>query len=125
VTAPTGEERRSFAANLVTPRTVLIFAAGFLVALFLARVLPDAGLFHPEGRVVTVDTVITSSMETSRDVAAIVTEDGKTFEVPLDMLSVLGSDPFPTTGAMRQPARITYVVPREGSIEVVLIRPPE
>lgn len=125
--APTSGERRSFAADLVTPRTVLIFAAGFLVALLLARVLPDAGLFHPEGRVVTLDTVITgSTAPEAGGITAIGTQENKSFGVTDDVwdpeLLVLVKERAP--GPMSIRARIVYVIPQEGAETVVSIRAP-
>ena len=83
--ANTEGSRRAFAAALVTPRTALIFAAGFLLALLLARTIPSASLFHPEGQIIEKDVVITALNPTSippEFVEAIVTDEGESFDAP-------------------------------------------
>ena len=77
--------RRAFAADLVTPRTALIFVAGFLLALVLARMIPSASLFHPEGQIIEKDIVITGLNPTAippQFVEAIVTDEGEGLDAP-------------------------------------------
>ncbi|MEX2554025.1 MAG: hypothetical protein WEB06_00135 [Actinomycetota bacterium] len=116
----TGRTRTAFVANLISPRTVLIFMAGFLLALLSARMLPSAELFHPEGRIHTKDIVITLlNGQTLGELRGIATEEGESFggrpevwdgDLLQEAFAHLDSGDYP----LALPARITYVVPREG-----------
>lgn len=123
---PSGPQMR-FAARLITPRTLMIFAAGFGLALLLARILPDSSLFHPEGRVITVDTIITGTNDPGfGQITAIGVATNQSFSVHDGVWdgTLLDQVKEKAPGPMRIAARITYVVPREGSVSVVAIRQP-
>ena len=123
-----GAPRQRFAANLLSVRTLAIFAAGFLLALFLARTLPDAGLFHPEGRIVTKDIVITALNgigPSPADVQGIATSEGQGFAGSSE---VWDGDLLSEAIAMAQvsnnfrlDARIIYVIPPEGAVTTIRI----
>lgn len=120
--------RTTFAANLITPRSIVIFLAGFALALFLARTLPDVGLFHPEGRIVTLDTVITgSNAPEAGGLHAIATEGNKSFGVTDAVWDgfLLDQVMERAPGPMNIPARIVYVVPDEGPETVIRIEQPD
>lgn len=119
--------RTRFVAQLITPRTIAIFAAGFLLALLLARLLPGTEVFHPVVQVRTIDTLITiASVEDDLNLS-IGTEAGIGFGTIsamwdgtlLEEVKRLAGDP------MSVPARITYVIPNEGAVVPVFIRAPE
>jgi len=123
-----GAPKQRFVANLFTLRTLLIFAAGFALALLLARTLPGASLFHPEARLYTKDIVITALNGPSvADIRGIATETGEGFggdaEVwDADLLDQAVGLAQPTN-SFRLPARITYVVPSVGPVTTLRIEP--
>jgi hypothetical protein len=119
--------KTSFRANLFTLRTLLIFAAGFALALLLARALPSAELFHPEVQLHEKDVVITLlNGQTVASIRGIATTEGETFAGSAEVW-----DGELLNDAIRQyesrgnnlsiPARITYVVPREGPVELIRV----
>lgn len=117
----------AFTAKLASPRTALIFAAGFLLSLFLARALPDVGLFHPEGRIRTIDVKITIASVTDDLNLSIGTDSGKGFGTLSEMWDgILLQEVKRLAGnPMSVPARITYVIPKEGPELPLFIRSPE
>jgi hypothetical protein len=123
-----GAERSAFRARLFSVRTLLIFAAGFALALFLGRSMPGVGLFHPEGRIITKDIVITAfngyDGRSLASIQGIATKDGEGFgggsEVWDGDLLNEAVAMFDATGNWHfaLEARITYVIPRVTTIRI-------
>ena len=105
-------------------RTLLIFAAGFALALLLARTLPGATLFHPEGQMFKKDAFVTYAGESQPGVLNIQTTVGG-FVLPpgVGVNGVEEQIRARAPGGMHIPVVITYVVPREGTTSAVLIEP--
>jgi hypothetical protein len=120
-----GEERSAFKARLFSVRTLLIFAAGFALALLLSRTLPGATVFHPEGQMFKKDAFVTYAGQSQPgEVLQIRTTVGG-FDVPQGVFvnGVEEQIRARAPGGMRIPVVIIYVVPREGSVSAVLIEP--
>ena len=121
--------RTPFRANLFTLRTLFIFAAGFALALFLARTLPGTSLFHPEVQLHQKDIEIALlNGQTVASIRGLATSEGESFAGSSEVW-----DGILLNEAIRQyelrgnnlsiPARITYVVPREGPVELIRVEP--
>ena len=127
----TGDAPAPFRANLLSLRTILLLAAGFLLALFLARTLPESGLFHPEGRIITKNIVITAingfSPESIADIRGIASDAGSfggdTDTWDGDLLRRAHQMAIQTNNNFRLEARIRYVIPREGVYATIFIYP--
>jgi hypothetical protein len=125
--AASTSQKASFRANLVSLRTLLIFAAGFALALLLARVLPSAELFHPEAQVHEKDVVIALiNGSTVASIRGLATSEGEGFaggsEVwDGDLLNEVIQEYGLRGNNLSIPARITYVVPREGPVELIRV----
>jgi hypothetical protein len=124
-----GTSRQRLVANLLTVRSLMIFAAGFTLALLLARTLPGAELFHPEGQVHRKDVVIIALNGTrpvtfrgfltdKRDEFSSQLEawDGELLQKALD-LADQGNFRFALS------ARITYVVLPDGFRQAIRVEP--
>lgn len=115
----------TFRANLISFRTLFIFAAGFALALLLSRTLPGATLFHPEGQMFKKDAFVTyAGQSRPGEVLQINTTVGG-FDVPeaVGVNGVKEQIRARAPGPMHIPVVITYVVPREGIVSAVLIEP--
>ena len=122
---PTGGGRAEFRAYLLSFRTLFIFAAGFALALLLARTLPGAALFHPEGQMFKKDAFVTYAGQSEPgEVLQIKTTVGG-FDVPQGVFVNGAAEQIRARapGGMHIPVVIIYVVPREGSASAVLIEP--
>jgi hypothetical protein len=126
-----GPSRQRFVANFLTVRSLMIFAAGFALALLLARTLPGAELFHPEGQVHRKDVVIIALNGTrlvtfrgfltdKHDEFSSQWEewDGELLKRAL-YLADQGNFRFAL------PARITYVVLPDGFLQAIRVEPVE
>jgi hypothetical protein len=118
--------RQRFVANLLSVRSVLIFAAGFIMALLLARTMPGTELFHPEGQMFRRDAVITGAGPQNNIGGFQLTTSIGGFDVPSSAVFVNGvfeqvKDKAP--GQMQIPVIITYVLPKAGYQSAVLIEP--
>ena len=126
-----GTPKTPFRANLLSLRTLLIFASGFLLALLLARTLPETGLFHPEGRIITKDIVITALNGFNPDSVAFVhgiASDVGSFAADSDvwdgdLLQQAFEMAKQTDNNFRLDARIRYVIPNEGVYATIFIYP--
>jgi hypothetical protein len=118
--------RQRFVANLLSVRSVLIFAAGFIMALLLARTMPGTELFHPEGQMFRRDAVITGAGPQNNIGGFQLTTSIGGFDVPSSAVFVNGvfeqvKDKAP--GQMQIPVIITYVLPKAGYQSAALIEP--
>jgi hypothetical protein len=119
-----GSAKTTFRADFFSLRTLLILAAGFALAVFLARILPGAALFHPAGQVFTKDAFITGAgLSDSGPTLQLSTTVGG-FDVPRDAFfdGVDEQVRAQAPGPMNIAVTITYVVPSEGYVSAVLIR---
>jgi hypothetical protein len=120
-----GSGRTAVRANLFSLRTLLIFAAGFALALLLARTLPGAGLFHPEGQMFKKDAFVTYAGQFGLgDTLQIQTTVGG-FDATQGVFvnGVADQIRAQAPGSMHIAVTITYVVPREGSVSALLVEP--
>src|SRR4051794_11106037 len=116
-----GNGRTAARTNLFSLRTLLIFAAGFALALLLARTLPGAALFHPEGQMFTKDAFVTYAGQSRLgDTLQIQTTVGG-FDATQGVFvnGVADQIRAQAPGPMHIAVTITYVVPREGSRSAV------
>lgn len=124
-----GPPRQRFVADLLSVRTLVILAAGFALALLLGRTLPGVGLFHPEGRIVTRNVVITALNgigPSPADVNGFAISTGESFggtsEVwDGDLLNEAISLAQQGNFDFRLDATITYVIPAEGAVATIRI----
>jgi len=111
--------------NLLTLRTLLIFAAGFALALLLARTLPGAAVFHPEGQMFKKDAFVTYAGQSQPGESLQIQTTVGGFVVP-PAVGVNGVEEqirARAPGGMHIPVVITYVVPKEGTVSAVHIEP--
>src|SRR5712692_170002 len=107
-----GGEKATFRANLLSFRTLLIFAAGFALALLLARTLPGAALFHPEGQMFKKDAFIIYSGPRGPGGGFQLQTTVGGFDVPSSAVLVNGvfeQVDAKAPGSMHIPVTITYV----------------
>jgi hypothetical protein len=128
---PSSERKQHFIANLLTLRTLMIFVAGFALALFLSRTLPGATVFHPEGQVLRKDIVIIALNGTSVGIVqGLVTEKhvefvGQSGVWDRELLNRAVELADQGNFRFALPARITYVLTPGGSPQAIRVEPRE
>ena len=80
MTSGDGTTKTTFRANVFSLRALLIFAAGFALALLMARTAPGVSFFHPAAQVIEKDVEITAlNGGAPVDLDGFATSDGKSF----------------------------------------------